>query len=77
MKIEWYAGSSREERPKALHWQGRRLLVLMWVPLALRRDEENREYREFYMEVEGGLAYRVTLYPDGSTLVMSMGKRNT
>jgi len=75
MKIEWYAGSSCEERPKAFHWQGKRLLVLKWIPLALRRDEKNREYKEFYMEVEDGSSYRVTLYPDGSTLVMSMPKR--
>ena len=76
MKIEWYQGSTEWERPKAF-WKGSsKPLVTRWKPLALRRDEENREYKEFLVELEDKSTYRVTRYPDGTTLIMAVPRRS-
>ncbi len=74
MKVEWYQGHGLV-RPLALWRGGERLLVVKWKPLAIRRNHDNREYREFMVELEGGAVYRVSLHPDGETIIMAIPKR--
>ncbi len=69
MKVEWYQGHGLV-RPLALWREERRLLVVKWKPLAIRRDEDNREYREFAVELEDGSAYRVSLHPEDVIIIM-------
>lgn len=73
MKVEWYQGHGLV-RPLALWREGERLLVVRWKPLAIRRNHDNREYREFMVELEEGSVYRVSLHPDGETIIMAMPK---
>ncbi len=69
MKVEWYQGHGLV-RPLALWREGERSLVVRWKPLAIRRDQENREYREFAVELEDGSVYRISLHPGDVTIIM-------
>ncbi len=69
MKVEWYQGHGLV-RPLALWREGMRLLVIRWKPLGIRRDKDNREYREFMVELEDGVSYRISLHPGDVTIIM-------